>query len=51
MIKSADETKLEQRFYKTCMGVQISQEVMQLFKSKLQEFTISEDYIGRKRFI
>jgi len=44
MIKSADETKLEQILQDLYGRSDIPQEVMQLFKSKLQESTISEDW-------
>ena len=44
MIKNADETKLEQILQDLYGRSDIPQEVMQLFKSKLQETTISEDW-------
>ena len=44
MIKSADETKLEQILQDLYGRSDIPQDIMQLFKSKLQEELISENW-------
>ena len=50
MIKNADERELEQILQDLYSRSDISQEVMQLFKSKLQETTISEDWEERSLY-
>tara|TARA_B100000035_G_scaffold151318_1_gene128923 strand:- start:857 stop:1981 length:1125 start_codon:yes stop_codon:yes gene_type:complete len=50
MIKNADERELEQILQDLYSRSDIPQDVMQLFKSKLQETTISEDWEERSLY-